>query len=265
MSIGLRARVEGPDVIPPLLLLHELGGSSASFRWLVRELADRRTVAVDLPGSGKSPLLAADASGIADHAEAVWCFARETIGQPVVIVGVAFGAALGAIVAARHPKDVAGLVYCCMGPDIPLDTQRFLLERNGIVERQGMGRVVDLSLERSFPSSLRREREEVFAEYAADLSAARRDGYVRQSKALACAGDRIRSSLASLRAPVAVVAGRQDGHFTPAVMRELSTIVHDLTAMESIDDCAHLPHVQAPARLAAITRDLVRRLEEVRT
>lgn len=257
MTPPLSARYHGPDLTPPVVLLHELGGSAASFRWLVPYLGDLRTIALDLPGTRSSPLLAPSASGLIDYAEAVWSFLDAEIRRPAVILGIALGAAIGAVISARHPDAVSGLIFCCMGPGIPLRSQEFLRERSARVEREGVSAVVELSLERSFPPALRRGREAVYAEYARDLASADAAGYVRQSLALAHAGSAIADSIRSARAPVSIVAGAYDGHFAQTVVEELRRMVPNLIRVTVISQAGHLPHVQAPAQLADVVRDLV--------
>lgn len=258
----LAARHHGPEAFPPILLLHELGGSGASFRWLLPELPGLRTIALDLPGSGESPAFEGGRGSLSDHADAVWSFLRDEVRTPVVIVGIAFGAVLGAIVAARHPEAVDGVVFCCMGTQIGEPTQAFLRERSARVAREGVPPVVDLSLARSYPQAIRTDAGR-FAEYARDLAATRPEGYIRQSLALADAGTQIADALAAVRSPVAIVGGAHDGHFTTAVMRSVADRVHLLVDTVTLEGAAHLPHVQAPRDLAAVVRTVVARASAV--
>lgn len=249
---------------PPVLLLHELGGSHRSFRWMVEELDGVRTIAADTPGSGASPTLA-EGSGLADYAEIFAAFVREQVGRPVVVVGIAFGAAVGTVMAARHPDTVAGLVYCCMGPEIEPHTRTFLEERCLRVLREGVGPSVDVSLENSYPPAARAGREDVYEAYRRDLCATRVDGYVNQSRALANAGATVAEHLPRVAAPIHVVTGAHDRHFTPKVVERIRAMAPSATGLSTIAESGHLPNVQAPRQLAAIVRDFQRGLTGSRT
>ena len=93
---------------PALVWLHGWGQSGGSLLPLARLLATRRSgIVFDLPGFGKTPMLAPDA-GTADYADAL---AAEIAGEErVVLVGHSFGARVALQFAARHPARVAALV-----------------------------------------------------------------------------------------------------------------------------------------------------------
>ena len=85
----------------PLLLIHGLGGSWRSWRPILDDLsAERRVIAIDLPGFGKTPPLRGEVS-IATLAEAVTAFldAHDLIG--VDVVGSSMGARLALELARR--------------------------------------------------------------------------------------------------------------------------------------------------------------------
>src|SRR5919106_4973257 len=69
-KLEVSALTAGPSDAPPLLLLHGLGATKASWLTVVPQLAQRhRLVALDLPGFGRSskPRGAYDAPWFADH------------------------------------------------------------------------------------------------------------------------------------------------------------------------------------------------------
>lgn len=259
MTAQISSKTAGSGREPAILLIHELGGSHRAFRWLVDQLHDLPTIAIDLPGSGSSPALA-NGSGLVDYADTIAEWLSREIKHPVIIVGIAIGAALGTIMAARRPEAVAGLLYCCMGPAIEARTQKFLEDRCARVLREGLASSVDLSLEISFPASVRVGREQIFEEYRRDLSQARVDGYVDQSYALARSGSTIGEHLGKVQAPVSIVAGAHDHHFTPDIVKGIGALAPHLLDTVMIEDAAHLPHVQAPARLAGLVRNFSDRI-----
>jgi pimeloyl-ACP methyl ester carboxylesterase len=68
-----RSAQHGPTVV----LLHELGGSAATFRWLTPYLTDCRTLLVNLPGTAGS-ISAPEESSLGDLAS---CFSTDDAHQ----------------------------------------------------------------------------------------------------------------------------------------------------------------------------------------
>jgi pimeloyl-ACP methyl ester carboxylesterase len=91
----------------PLVLIHGLGDEADSWRSLIPLLAqDRRVVALDLPGFGRST--SHRRATFARHTEAVIRVLEET-GRSILI-GSSMGAAIAESVAFKVPEKVAGLV-----------------------------------------------------------------------------------------------------------------------------------------------------------
>lgn len=101
---------------PPVLLLP--GGAEAAegfFPGMVEGLvADPgcRVIVHDRPGTGSSP----GPGRLADAADHLHALVAELALGPVVVVGQSLGGAVAALLAAAHPRDVAGLVLLDMTP-----------------------------------------------------------------------------------------------------------------------------------------------------
>jgi pimeloyl-ACP methyl ester carboxylesterase len=234
-----------------VVVLHELGGSAATFRWLSACLPDLRVVALDLPGTGTSPPLEGEPT-----LEALARRVREELvehlgGRPAVVVGVAGGAAVAAALAASDPDEVAALVYCSLGAGLPDETVGYLRDRVPVVREHGMAEVVDSSLARSFPESLRVGREDLYAEYRADFVASDVRGYVDQQLALASGAGDLAGLLARVAAPAFVLGGQLDELFPPPTLDAAAALLPHLVARVDLPGVAHLPHLQAPEALAA--------------
>ncbi|MBL8720204.1 MAG: alpha/beta hydrolase [Myxococcales bacterium] len=111
---------------PPLLLLHGAGHDRRDFDALVPSLSRRfRTLAVDLPGFGDSPVAAPRALSAA-----ILCDVLEELVDglrlpPAVVLGNSVGGAMAIRLAGRHPERVRGLVLVDPGGF----TERTLLVR----------------------------------------------------------------------------------------------------------------------------------------
>jgi 3-oxoadipate enol-lactonase len=238
---------------PAVVLLHELGGSAATFRWLTPYLTDCRTLLVNLPGTaGSTP--APEESSLGDLASLVASALGSEGVAGAVIVGIAGGAGVAAALAAARPDLAAGLLYASLGSTISSATAEYIRARVPIVREYGMEPVADPSLARSYPEFLRAKHPGVFDGYRADFVSSTVDGYVTQGLALAASGSGLGTDLSRVAAPTVVLGGALDELFPPPAIDAAASFVPNLVARVQLPGVAHLPHLQAPRALAgAIT------------
>ena len=112
---GIRVRYVEAGHGPPVLLIHGLGVSAATWRDNMAALAKRhRVYAVDLPGHGDSeiPDISYESASMVD-------FVRELIAalghQQIALVGSSLGGGLCLLVAVDHPEIVSKLVLSSSG------------------------------------------------------------------------------------------------------------------------------------------------------
>lgn len=121
-DLTLHYEDDGDREAPPLLVLHGITQSSATWGWLVPHLADEhRVVRLDFRGHGRSgrtpgayrfPGYVADATAICE----------EVLGQPAVLVGHSLGGGTAAALAQTRPELVRGVVLedpAIMAPPTP--------------------------------------------------------------------------------------------------------------------------------------------------
>lgn len=105
--------VAGPEGAPPLLLLHGLGASKASWLTVVPDLArHHRVIAIDLPGFGSTskPRGRYDAPWFAKH---VLSFMEMTGLRGAVVAGNSMGGRVAMEVAMREPRMVRAIACLC--------------------------------------------------------------------------------------------------------------------------------------------------------
>jgi len=107
-GIGLHVAADGPADGPPVLLLHGISGSTATYDFLVPELPGHRLLRLDFRGHGQSDRAPDDylLEGFASDAEAVL---DQVVGGPAVIVGHSLGGLTATYVAQRRPDLVTAL------------------------------------------------------------------------------------------------------------------------------------------------------------
>jgi 3-oxoadipate enol-lactonase len=247
-AVSLYFKETGRDETP-VLLLHELGGSSESWRAVTPLLStDRRVIAVDLRCAGRSEK-PPGAFTLEDAGDDLNAFLSALKLERVDVIGAALGSLVGALLAIRHPDRVRRLMTCAVAPDMAGPTRAYLVERAKKVRVAGMRAVVDASLANSFPASHPAERAAYRGVYLANDPAA----YAELSLALA----RLEMSPANwgaIRAPTLVASGAHDFLWPPAVGRQVAALVPGARFI-AMDDAGHFPHLQAPATLARLARE----------
>jgi 3-oxoadipate enol-lactonase len=233
----------------PVLLLHELGGSSESWRAVIPLLAaDRRVIAVDVRCAGRSekPTGACTLADVADDLDAL--LQALSPERPVDVIGAALGSLVGALLATRHPARVRRLMMCAVAPDMAGPTRAYLVERAERVRVTGMRGVAEVSLANSFPASHPAERAAYRGIYLGNDPVA----YAELSMALGQLA-MTAAGWAAIRAPVLVASGAHDFLWPPAIGQQAAALIPG-ARFEVMEDAGHFPHLQASATVARLAR-----------
>jgi 3-oxoadipate enol-lactonase len=233
----------------PVLLVHELGGSSESWRGVISLLAtDRRVIALDIRGAGRSekPPGAFSLADVADDLQAM--LPALELSGPVDVVGAALGALVGALLAIRYPARVRRLMMCAVASDMAGPTRAYLAERAEKVRVAGMRGVAEASLANSFPDSHPAERAAYRGIYLGNDPTA----YAELSLALARL-ELTASDWGAICAPVLVASGAHDFLWPPEIGRQVAALIPG-ARFEMMEDAGHFPHLQAPATVARLAR-----------
>ena len=234
----------------PVLLIHELGGSSGSCAALAGLLApDRRVIVPDLRGAGlseKPPALFFTLDDCADDLAAL--LSALGVAQCDVI-GAALGCYVGLKLALRHPALVRRMMVCAVAPDISETAARYVSERAERVRVEGMRVAVQASLENSFPA----EHAAIRAAYRASWLGNDPVGYANLSLALARCGVTT-ADWARVNCPVLVASGAGDFLWPPEVGRTVAAAVPG-ARFEILHRAGHFPHLQAPEDVVALARE----------
>lgn len=265
----------GVSGAPPLVLLH--GGPGADHAYLLPqmlELGDRFDLLFyDQRGGGRSRSEDRDPITWRTHVSDLAQLLRELVPGPFTVVGYSWGGLLALLYASEAFPDDPSEAAALPAPDRmvlidpapatgPLrdqfEAELAWRQRSPDVER--LRRDLDASgLRQRDPAAFRRRAFEIsvagyFAqpERARELTPFRVIARVQQSVWASLAGVDLSGALPRVRAPTLVIHGRED----PIPLESSRRIATALprARLVVLDDCGHVPYVEAPAALFTAIR-----------
>ena len=110
-GINVNYKIAGEG--PAILVLHGWGGSSDSWKDVIRILSAKRYMVVcpDFPGFGKSDL-PTEAWGLEEYADFIFNLATQLGLKEVVLIGHSFGGRVSVKLIGKHPDLVKKLILC---------------------------------------------------------------------------------------------------------------------------------------------------------
>ncbi len=253
--------VAGPSDAPPLLLIHGLGASKASWLTVLPQLArNHRVVAIDLPGFGSTskPRGRYDAPWFATH---VMSFMEVTDLRGALVVGNSMGGRVAMEIAMREPRLVRAIACIC--PVAAFYKRPFLWAARwsrpeaGILAPRLPRAYLMQQLRRLFSDPTRLHDDWYEAAIDDFLQTWRRPSarlaflqslkniYVEEPDGEAGFWAR----LAKLRVPALYVYGRQDVLISPGFGSRVAKAL-PAAKVEVWDDCGHAPQLEHPERTA---------------
>ena len=236
------ARGNGPAV----LLLHGIGGSSASFAAQLDELAqDHHVVAWDAPGYAAS----ADpdrAPGMAGYAETVADQVDE-IGEAVHLVGASWGGVIALQLALERPEMLRSLVLVAASRGSGRDAAAAarVRERVALIERDGVAAFARARAPQLLSDAASAEQVEQVATQM--TSAVRLPGYAYAAESMAETDHSAR--LADVTTPTLVLCGTRDTVTGPEESKALANGIPEAVYV-SVDGAGHLLAQERPSSVS---------------
>jgi 4,5:9,10-diseco-3-hydroxy-5,9,17-trioxoandrosta-1(10),2-diene-4-oate hydrolase len=258
----------------PVVLLHGLGASSGVWHVQEPELArHHRVYAIDLPGSGRSPMPPTPPSG--DWAvEVVATFIEEVVGRPVTLIGHSMGGTI-ALLCALQRSDLVGSLVLVSTAGLGREVSLFLR----VLSLPGVDRLAEFLVPRLMRHGGERWRRSIRARFARPTDEAifgpvldeafehyRRPEAVRGFMTALRTGTgwrgqrrryQLRHRLTELAMPVLLVWGRDD---------RVLPLDHAVRAAESgplelkiLSRCGHSPHLEAAALFTPLLLEFLSR------
>ncbi|WP_433634865.1 alpha/beta fold hydrolase [Nocardia sp. CA-120079] len=234
---------------PVVVFIGALGTTISMWDDQLREFSGRyRTIAVDLPGHGGTP--------VPDERCTVAGFAADVIAlmnalgvDRFVVVGLSFGGAVAQAIAARYADRVLSVVIACAATEYDSD---FWHTRALTVRTRGLSEIVQRTAVRRFAPGFAEREPETYAQSLLMLSTMNPKGYAACCEALAT--HNARPLLPHITAPALILAGEFDEVTPPALVREMTKLIPDST-LRVIHRAAHLVNVEKPLVFNALVTD----------
>lgn len=241
----LHYRMDGTRGKPVLVLSNSLGTDLAMWDPQVDALRPHFCIVrYDTRGHGQSSAtpgpytieqLGRDVVALLDHVEA---------GQ-AAFCGLSLGGVIGQWLGAHAPSRIAKLVLCNTAPRI--GTPDIWNQRIATVEAKGMGAISDALIGRWFTPAFVAREPATAARMKAMLERQPAQGYVA-----ACAAVRdadLREDIATIAAPVLIVAGKHDPVTTPADAAFMASKIRKAKVAEL--PASHLSNIEDPEGFTA--------------
>ena len=258
----------------PVLLVHGSGMNGATWAPVLAQLPDRRVVAVDLPGFGRSDPYDYRGRGLRAHAVAQLTSVLDALDlDRVVVAGTSLGAMWALTLALAAPGRVAGVVAMGMPavalPGLHPDPFFRLLSTPGLgrllaraptprdaaAARKAMRAVLG-------PAALERTPDELFDVVSAGMAMPGWSLAMRSHLGLAMRSGRQRpenlltdDELRAIAVPVRFVWGERDVYGGPEIGRRAAALLPD-AAVDVVPAGGHAPFLDAPELCAARIREL---------
>ncbi|GAB4581287.1 MAG: alpha/beta hydrolase [Anaerolineales bacterium] len=236
-------------ILPPMILIHGVGGSHLSWPPEIRRLIGYNVYTVDLPGHGKSE--AFGEQSISAYANHILEWMATINLYRAIMVGHSMGAAIALQIAATNPARVAGLGLVGIG--LPFEVPPEMIENlsNPSMVSAALNQIKALSFSPNAPSRL----VELVFKGLVDMRAS-----VLRGDFLACARFSLHSILAQIIQPTIVIAGAQDQIVPLRYAQLLSKKITGAT-LRVLPDAGHLLMLEKPNDTADCLRAFLRKHE----
>jgi 3-oxoadipate enol-lactonase len=252
VSVAVHHSLEGPDDAPVVVFSNSLGTTGEMWEAQAAALSDRfRVLRYDTRGHGGAPAspgpytvgdLAGDVLALLDRLEL----------ERVSFCGLSIGGMTGMWLGVNAPERIDRLAICCTGMHLP--TADMWNERAALVREEGMGAVVDATIERWFTPAFPERSPEVVERIREVFLATDPEGYAGCCEALAEFD--MRGQLDAITAPTLVIAGEDDPVGTP----ERAAAIGEEIEGSRVVVLPEARHLAAVEQADAVTRELERHL-----
>lgn len=231
-----------------LVLLHGIGGSSASFNGCADHLTgpSRRLLAWDMPGYGATVSLPKETPDVDDYVSALWAFLDMRGVERFDLAAHSLASVIAGRIMETAPERVGRAVFICplLGmAALPDDQrQRIFEERVAAVTSLGMQ---DFARDRGGAIIGSAASSAIRTECIRIMSEAPVGAYLQAWAMLA--GENLPKRIAAWQKPLLIVSGQDDPVAPRSAIEALRAAAHPQTQIVEIPRCGHFPMAETPA------------------
>ena len=258
-GVAMSYRDLGEGSGEPLVLLHAFPLNGRMFGPQMRAFSeDRRVVAPDYPGFGRSPRTPAQPD-VRYYAEGVRGLLDRLHLERVILGGVSMGGYVGFECIRLFPERISALVLANTRPEPDQEEMREIRNEMALsVAKEGVEVLVDLQMKRLLaPDSLR--DEELVEDVRAMILDNSPDGAVAALGAMRERPDS-RPLLGEINVPTLVIGGEEDAISSPEVMGDMAARIPGARHL-TIPNTGHLSNLEAPDKFNAALSDFLKSLQ----
>ena len=238
----------------PLLFIHGLGSSLRDWEEQVPVFSKKfKVITLDLRGHGQTDKPKGPYS-ISMFAEDIAELIKSLKVDPVHVVGISLGGAIGFHLAIDHPDITKSLVVVNMSASVPIkslkEKQMFFL-RVLIVKMMGMKKMGEVLAKRLF---IKPEQEELREKMASRWAENDKKAYLSSLKTLK--NWSVLERLQEIKCPTLVISSDED--YTPLSDKEEYTALISNAKLVVIEDARHAVSVEKPGELNTILMDFLK-------
>ena len=219
-GVALHYHLNGPADGRPLVLVHELGGTSHSWEPLMERItgAGFRVLRWDWRGSGLSEKIRGPFSIEDMCADIAALVDAVRFPQPAAVVGTALGGGIAIAFAARHQGRVSKLVVSSPAAG-SAEVNEMQLKRAAGFEKDGVRPYAEESLARSYPEKYRTDAAK-FEEYRNRWIANDPESFAAHGRMLANMNESV--NFGNIACPALVLSGTDDPLRTPEAVKAIA-------------------------------------------
>ncbi|VDC22614.1 3-oxoadipate enol-lactonase [Pseudogemmobacter humi] len=245
---AMHYRIDGPENGPTVIFANSLGTDLHLWDDIVARLPGIRAVRFDKRGHGLSDL--GGAVTVEGYAEDAAALIGAAGGAPVVFVGLSIGGMIGQALASMRPDLLRGLVLSNTAPK--MGTAEAWAARIDTIRKGGIEAIADPVMERWFAPAFCNGPD--LAPWRNMLIRSPLDGYVAACEALA--GADLTANTATLRLPVLVIGGEDDGASPPDLVKAMAALIPG-ARLHILPQTGHIPPVEASDEMAALLQGFI--------
>jgi 3-oxoadipate enol-lactonase len=243
-GVSLRYVVEG--VGPPIVLIHEMGGTLESWGLVAPLLAShRKVIRYDTRGAGFSEKIRGTLSIDTMTADLIALLDKLGTREKVAIAGTAVGGAIALHTAVKHPERIAAVIATSPAISIPPANRAATLERVARFESEGLRFAVEGTADNGYPAELRTDKAR-FEGFKARWLANDPVSFATVYRMLTDMD--LLPEIAAIKCPVLIVGGEYDRGRPPAMVEPIANAIPG--AIYKVLPVGHYAGLQKPELMA---------------